>query len=294
MDECLKSSFFKSNYKNIFEGDLGWKKIKVKKSPIFKWSMNSTYIKKPPFLEKRRIEKKINNARPLLVLGDSITTDHISPAGVIKRNSSAAKYLSERQVSENDFNSYGARRGNHEVMVRGTFANIRIKNMMVKKVGGYTKHYPSQSESEIFDVAEKYKKNGVPLVVVAGKEYGTGSSRDWAAKGTRLLGVRVVIAESFERIHRSNLVGMGVLPLQLKAVNLTDLKLNGSETFDIGDLEQITSKPGVKTKIVINYKNQSKKVDVLSRIDTEKEIEYFNSDGILPCVLEELEANIKS
>ena len=161
------------------------------------------------------MEKNIKNARPLLVLGDSITTDHISPAGVIKKDSTTAKYLSERQVSNDNFNSYGARRGNHEVMVRGTFANIRIKNMMVNKVGGYTKHYPSKLEGEIYDVSEKYKKEGIPLVVIAGKEYGTGSSRDWAAKGTRLLGVRVVIAESFERIHRSNLVGMGVLPLQM-------------------------------------------------------------------------------
>ena len=292
MEKCLKSSFFKSNYTSIFEGDLSWKKIKANKSPVFKWSMNSTYIKKPPFLEKREIEKSITNARPLLILGDSITTDHISPAGVIKKDSSTAKYLFERQVSDKDFNSYGARRGNHEVMVRGTFANIRIKNMMVNKVGGYTKHHPSKVEGEIFEIAEKYKKKGVPLVIIAGKEYGTGSSRDWAAKGTRLLGIRVVIAESFERIHRSNLVGMGVLPLQMKDVSLFDLKLKGSETFDIGDIDKIISKPGIKTEIIINYENYSKKIKVLSRVDTEKEIEYFKSDGILPCVLEEIEASI--
>ena len=231
---------------------------------------------------------------PLLVLGDSITTDHISPAGVIKKDSTTAKYLSERQVSNDNFNSYGARRGNHEVMVRGTFANIRIKNMMVNKVGGYTKHYPSKLEGEIYDVSEKYKKEGIPLVVIAGKEYGTGSSRDWAAKGTRLLGVRVVIAESFERIHRSNLVGMGVLPLQMIGVSLLDLNLNGSETFDIGNLEEIISKPGKEITIVINYKNHKKKINVLSRIDTEKEIDYFKSDGILPCVLKEIEANMRS
>ena len=291
MEKCLKPSFFKSNYTSIFEGDLSWKKIKANKSPVFKWSMNSTYIKKPPFLEKREIEKNITNARPLLILGDSITTDHISPAGVIKKDSSTAKYLFERQVSDKDFNSYGARRGNHEVMVRGTFANIRIKNMMVNKVGGYTQHHPSKVEGEIFEIAEKYQKKGVPLVIVAGKEYGTGSSRDWAAKGTRLLGIRVVIAESFERIHRSNLVGMGVLPLQMKGISLFDLKLNGSETFDIGDIDKIISKPSIKTEIIINYENYSKKIKVLSRVDTEKEIEYFKSDGILPCVLEEIEAS---
>ena len=293
MNKCLKSSFFKSNYANIFDGDLSWKKIKADKSPIFRWSMNSTYIKKPPFLEKRDVENNINNARPLLVLGDSITTDHISPAGVIKKNSATAKYLSEHQVSDNDFNSYGARRGNHEVMVRGTFANIRIRNMMVDKAGGYTKHYPSNFEGEIFEISEKYKKKGVPLVVIAGKEYGTGSSRDWAAKGTRLLGIRVVIAESFERIHRSNLVGMGVLPLQMENISLLDLKLKGSETFDIGNIDEITSRPGMKTDIKINYENRSKKINVLSRIDTEKEIKYFKSDGILPCVLKEIEANIE-
>ena len=292
MSNCLKSSFFKANYAKIFEGDLSWKKIKAKKSPIFKWSMNSTYIKKPPFLEKREIKKNIKEARPLLILGDSITTDHISPAGVIKKNSSTAKYLAERQVSDDDFNSYGARRGNHEVMVRGTFANIRIKNKMVKEVGGFTKHYPSRFEGEIFEVSKKYKKDSVPLVVVAGKEYGTGSSRDWAAKGTRLLGIRVVIAESFERIHRSNLVGMGVLPLQIVDTNLSVLKLKGSETFDIGNMDEIVSKPGKKTEIVINYKNYTKKINVLSRIDTEKEIEYFKNDGILPCVLKEIEPNI--
>ena len=198
----------------------------------------------------------------------------------------------KHQILPKDYNSYGSRRGNHEVMMRGTFANIRIKNKMVKEVGGFTKHYPSRFEGEIFEVSKKYKKDSVPLVVVAGKEYGTGSSRDWAAKGTRLLGIRVVIAESFERIHRSNLVGMGVLPLQIVDTNLSVLKLKGSETFDIGNMDEIVSKPGKKTEIVINYKNYTKKINVLSRIDTEKEIEYFKNDGILPCVLKEIEPNI--
>ena len=294
MDKCLKTSFFKTNYKNIFEGDLSWKKIKVKKSPVFNWSMSSTYIKKPPFLEKRNLENVINNARPLLILGDSITTDHISPAGVIKDDSAASNYLTQRQVSRNEFNSYGSRRGNHEVMVRGTFANIRIKNLMVEKLGGFTKHYPSEEEGEIYEISQKYLKKKIPLIVVAGKEYGTGSSRDWAAKGTRLLGVKVVLAESFERIHRSNLVGMGVLPLQMLNVSLKDLNLNGSETFDIGDIDRIISEPSKKFSIRINYKSHSKDIEVFSRVDTDKEIEYFKSDGILPCVLNEIESLIKN
>ena len=294
MDKCLKTSFFKTNYKNIFEGDLSWKKIKVKKSPVFNWSMSSTYIKKPPFLEKRNLENVINNARPLLILGDSITTDHISPAGVIKDDSAASNYLTQRQVSRNEFNSYGSRRGNHEVMVRGTFANIRIKNLMVEKLGGFTKHYPSEEEGEIYEISQKYLKKKIPLIVVAGKEYGTGSSRDWAAKGTRLLGVKVVLAETFERIHRSNLVGMGVLPLQMLNVSLKDLNLNGSETFDIGDIDRIISEPSKKFSIRINYKSHSKDIEVFSRVDTDKEIEYFKSDGILPCVLNEIESLIKN
>ena len=294
MDKCLKTSFFKTNYKNIFEGDSSWKKIKVKKSPVFNWSMSSTYIKKPPFLEKRNLENVINNARPLLILGDSITTDHISPAGVIKDDSAASNYLTQRQVSRNEFNSYGSRRGNHEVMVRGTFANIRIKNLMVEKLGGFTKHYPSEEEGEIYEISQKYLKKKIPLIVVAGKEYGTGSSRDWAAKGTRLLGVKVVLAESFERIHRSNLVGMGVLPLQMLNVSLKDLNLNGSETFDIGDIDRIISEPSKKFSIRINYKSHSKDIEVFSRVDTDKEIEYFKSDGILPCVLNEIESLIKN
>ena len=294
MDKCLKTSFFKTNYQNIFKGDSSWKKIKVKKSPVFNWSMSSTYIKKPPFLEKRNLENVINNARPLLILGDSITTDHISPAGVIKNDSAASNYLTQRQVSQNEFNSYGSRRGNHEVMVRGTFANIRIKNLMVEKLGGFTKHYPSGEEGEIYEISQKYLKKKIPLIVVAGKEYGTGSSRDWAAKGTRLLGVKVVLAESFERIHRSNLVGMGVLPLQMSNVSLKDLGLKGSETFDIGDIDRIISEPSKEFSIRINYKSHSKDIEVFSRVDTDKEIEYFKSDGILPCVLNEIESSIKN
>ncbi len=284
-EKILKVELFKKNYKNIFKGDSSWEAIKVRSSSTFNWSINSTYIKKPPFLESESNKQAdIFEARPLLILGDSITTDHISPAGVIKENSEAGKYLSERQIKKKDFNSFGSRRGNHEVMVRGTFSNIRIKNSMVEKHGGFTKHYPSEVEDEIYNVAEKYSNQKIPLIVVAGKEYGTGSSRDWAAKGTRLLGIRVVLAESFERIHRSNLVGMGVLPLEMNNTTLSDLKLKGDETFNIGNLSEISSKPNKKLKIKINYPNSVKEISVISRIDTEKEVDYFKNDGILPYV----------
>ncbi len=293
MEKSLKKNLFEKNYSKIFDGDLSWKKIKAKKNPTFNWSINSTYIKRPPFVEKRKDQNKlVNKARPLLILGDSITTDHISPAGSIKKNSEAGKYLLERQVKDTEFNSFGSRRGNHEIMVRGTFANIRIQNLMASKPGGYTKHYPSGEEGEIFDIAKKYESENVPLVVLAGKEYGTGSSRDWAAKGTRLLGVKVVIAESFERIHRSNLVGMGVLPLEMKKNNIQKLKLTGSETFDIGDVSKLSSGTNIQTKIKINYKNHTKDLEVVTRIDTEKEIKYFKNDGILPFVFKEIESEI--
>ncbi|MAJ56558.1 MAG: aconitate hydratase AcnA [Candidatus Pelagibacter sp.] len=284
-EKILKVELFKKNYKNIFKGDSSWEAIKIKSSSTFNWSINSTYIKKPPFLENELSKKdEIFEARPLLILGDSITTDHISPAGVIKEKSEAGKYLSERQIKHNDFNSFGSRRGNHEVMVRGTFSNLRIKNLMVDRQGGFTKHYPSEVEDEVYNIAEMYSNQKVPLIVVAGKEYGTGSSRDWAAKGTKLLGVRVVLAESFERIHRSNLVGMGVLPLEMNNTSLNDLKLNGDETFNIGDLSEISSKPNQKLKIKIKYPNSIKEISVTTRIDTEKEVDYFKNDGILPYV----------
>ena len=290
-EKILKVELFKKNYKNIFKGDSSWEAIKVKSSSTFNWSLNSTYIKKPPFLEDQSNKKTdIFEARPLLILGDSITTDHISPAGVIKESSEAGKYLSERQIKHNDFNSFGSRRGNHEIMVRGTFSNLRIKNSMVERQGGFTKHYPSEIEDEVYNIAEKYSNQKVPLIVVAGKEYGTGSSRDWAAKGTRLLGVRVVLAESFERIHRSNLVGMGVLPLEMSNTSLSDLKLKGDETFNIGDLSDISSKPNQKLKVKINYPNAVKEISAISRIDTEKEVDYFKSDGILPYVFNLIKA----
>ena len=283
----VKRNFYRKNYSNIFQGDKQWEKLNVKKSSTYDWSLTSTYIKKPPFLdfEKNDLLKDIK-ARPLLILGDSITTDHISPAGVIKEDSSAGKYLRDRQIKVDDFNSYGARRGNHEVMTRGTFANIRIKNKMVSKFGGYTKHFKSDKENEIYEVAKKYQEEDIPLVVLAGKEYGTGSSRDWAAKGTKLLGVKVVIAESFERIHRSNLVGMGVLPLQINGNHLKKNQFHGKEIFNIGKLRDYLQKPNIEKKLEVKKHNGEKfYLDVISRIDTEKEIRYFESNGILPYVL---------
>ena len=289
-EKVFKKKIFMSKYKNIFEGDKNWKSIKVENSSTFNWSSSSTYIKKPPFLSMERIKnEKINNAKPLMVLGDSVTTDHISPAGVIKQGSSAGNYLRNRQVSQKDFNSYGSRRGNHEIMVRGTFANVRIKNLITKNEGGYSFYHPDNSESEVFEVAKKYSHDSTPLIVIAGKEYGTGSSRDWAAKGTKLLGVKIVVAESFERIHRSNLVGMGVLPLQLKNANVSKLKLTGKELFNFGDLDQYTNKPNTEGEFEIKYSSKNTiMLKVISRIDTMNEIKYFRSDGILPYVLEEI------
>ena len=290
LKKSIKRSFYEKNYSDIFKGDVEWEKLNVKKSSTYDWSLTSTYIKKPPFLEQEKNDMDVDlKARPLLILGDSITTDHISPAGVIKENSSAGKYLSERQIKEDQFNSFGSRRGNHEIMTRGTFANIRIQNKIVQQSGGYTKHFPTKNEGEIYEIAEKYKEENVPLVVLAGKEYGTGSSRDWAAKGTRLLGIKAVIAESFERIHRSNLVGMGVLPLQLVSCDIENLKFVGEEIFSLGKLSEYLNEPNVKKEIKVEMENgKFFYIEVLSRIDTENEIKYFKKDGILPYVLDKI------
>ena len=290
LKKSIKRSFYEKNYSDIFKGDIEWEKLNVKKSSTYDWSLTSTYIKKPPFLEQEKNDMDVDlKARPLLILGDSITTDHISPAGVIKENSSAGKYLSERQIKEDQFNSFGSRRGNHEIMTRGTFANIRIQNKIVQQSGGYTKHFPTKNEGEIYEIAEKYKEENVPLVVLAGKEYGTGSSRDWAAKGTRLLGIKAVIAESFERIHRSNLVGMGVLPLELVSCDLEDLKFVGAEIFNLGKLSEYLNEPNVKKEIKVEMEiGKIFYIEVLSRIDTENEIKYFKKDGILPYVLDKI------
>jgi len=286
----LSKDIFEKKYSNIFSGDENWKKIKTTNSETYNWSMSSTYIKKPPFFDfKRKKNESMNKLRPLMILGDSVTTDHISPAGSIDEDSRAGKYLSKRQISKDDFNSYGARRGNHEVMIRGTFANVRIKNKMINQEGGFSIHYPTREINNVFDVAEKYKKEATPLIVIAGKEYGTGSSRDWAAKGTKLLGVKVVLAETFERIHRSNLVGMGVLPLQILDKSLNNLKLKGNELFDIGDWNKFKCQPKFETKIFFrNENNEITYLKVLSRIDTLHELEYFKEDGILPYVIKKL------
>ena len=291
LQACLTSQMFKQRYSNVFEGPAEWQAVKTEGGMTYKWPASSTYIQNPPYFEgmtqKPAGITDIVGANALAVFGDSITTDHISPAGSIKKDSPAGKYLQEHQVTAADFNSYGARRGNHEVMMRGTFANIRIKNEMLDGVeGGMTRHVPSGEQMPIYDAAMKYIAAGTPLVVVAGKEYGTGSSRDWAAKGTNLLGVKAVIAESFERIHRSNLVGMGVLPLQFKdGMTRHDLKLTGNETFDIKGLAQ-NLKPRGDLTVTITYADGTKRdVTVLCRIDTLDEIEYYHHGGILHYVL---------
>ncbi|MBL9096813.1 MAG: aconitate hydratase AcnA [Alphaproteobacteria bacterium] len=289
--KAVTTKLFRERYADVFAGPAAWKKIGVKKSLTYPWDIGSTYVQQPPYFDGITQEplpiKDVKGARILGLFGDSITTDHISPAGDIKASSPAGTFLQERQVRQTDFNSYGARRGNHEVMMRGTFANIRIKNQMVAGVeGGVTKHQPSGEQMPIYDAAMRYQKEGVPLVIFAGKEYGTGSSRDWAAKGTRLLGVRAVIVESFERIHRSNLVGMGVLPLQfVDGKTWKGLGLTGSEVVDIPGLEH-SLKPRQTLHLQITHSDGRRQdVPVMLRIDTLDEIEYFRNGGILHYVL---------
>lgn len=291
----LTPDMFRERYGNVFEGPEEWKNIAGSNmgTDTYQWDENSTYVKNPPFFEGMSAEPQdredIKSAYALAILGDSVTTDHISPAGAIKSDSPAGEYLKEHGIEVRDFNSYGSRRGNHEVMMRGTFANIRIRNEILDGVeGGYTKHMPDGEVTSIYDAAMKYHDEGKDLVVIAGKEYGTGSSRDWAAKGTRLLGVKAVVAESYERIHRSNLIGMGVLPLQFKGDdNRLSLKLTGEETFDIKGISDI--KPRDTLQMTVNYPDGSHKdVDLLVRIDTEDEMDYFRNGGILHDVLRSL------
>ena len=295
IEEILKSSLnadmFVKRYANVSEGPKQWQKIKTEKSSIYNWEENSTYVKKPPFFDNLSEEpegfKKIEDARPLLILGDMITTDHISPAGNIQKESPTGEYFMKHQILPKDYNSYGSRRGNHEVMMRGTFANIRIRNEMVPGTeGGFTKLYPEEKIMPIYDAVVEYKKRGTDLVVIAGKEYGTGSSRDWAAKGTKLLGVKTVIAESFERIHRSNLIGMGILPLQfIDNIDRKKLNLIGSELFSIMEIEKGIN-PSDKIKVEIKYvSGEIKKIQTLCRIDTKNELEYYKNGGILHYVL---------
>jgi aconitate hydratase len=287
---------FRQRYANVFKGDTSWRKVKAKPGLTFDWNNTSTYVQKPTFFEGLSAQPKdvepINDAHILALLGDSITTDHISPAGSIKSDSPAGKYLSKNKVKAQDFNSYGSRRGNHEIMMRGTFANIRIRNHMAPGTeGGVTKLMPSGKTMAIYDAAMEYAKKSTPLVVFAGKEYGTGSSRDWAAKGTRLLGVRAVVAESFERIHRSNLVGMGVAPLQFTGTDSwASLKLDGSETVTIKGLDGKVKARAKYEMVITTAKGKSRTVKLQSRIDTADEVEYFLNGGILQYVLRQLAA----
>ena len=281
---------FLKRYAEVFKGPKQWQAVQVEPSETYRWSDGSTYVKNPPYFDGITMEPApvgdVTGARILAEFGDSITTDHISPAGSIRKTSPAGEYLLERQVLQKDFNSYGSRRGNHEVMMRGTFANIRIRNEMVPGVeGGYTKHLPDGEQMSIYDAAMRYKKEGVPLVLFGGKEYGTGSSRDWAAKGTMLLGIKAVIVESFERIHRSNLVGMGVLPLVFpEGLDRTKLGITGEETVDITGLQDI--RPRMELSLILHRPNgKTDTVKVICRIDTLDEVAYYRHGGILPYVL---------
>jgi aconitate hydratase len=289
MDRVLASKDFISNYENIFRGDEKWESLATPESDIYQWDKDSSYLKEAPFFKDISTEPErimdIRSARVLLKLGDSITTDHISPAGSISENSPAGEYLKAQGIDKKDFNSYGSRRGNHEVMIRGTFANVRLRNELVDKEGGFTIYFPGGNTMTVFDAAMKYHEDNTPLVILAGKEYGSGSSRDWAAKGVSLLGIRAIISESFERIHRSNLVGMGVLPLQFnKGENIVSLGLKGNETFDILNLENLTPN---KEIIVTVTKPSGIKLEftVIARLDSYIEINYYQNGGILQYVL---------
>ena len=291
LSDSLNTKMFIKRYSNVSLGPEQWQKIKTEQSSIYNWEETSTYVKKPPFFDNLSDEpegfKEIKDARPLLILDDMVTTDHISPAGSIQKESPAGEYFMKYQILPKDYNSYGSRRGNHEVMMRGTFANIRIKNEMAPGTeGGFTKLYPEEKVMSVYDAVVEYKKRGTDLVVIAGKEYGTGSSRDWAAKGAKLLGIKAVLAESFERIHRSNLIGMGILPLQfIDDVNRKKLILTGAELISILDIEKGIN-PGDHVTVKIKYKSaEVKKIKMLCRIDTKNELEYYKNGGILQYVL---------
>jgi aconitate hydratase len=295
MLSSVTSEMFREQYADVFGGDERWRQLPAPTGSRFVWDEQSTYIRNPPFFEGLTMEtapvRDISGARVLALLGDSITTDHISPAGSIKKDSPAGKYLIEHGVEPRDFNSYGARRGNHEVMMRGTFANVRLRNQLAPGTeGSWTTYQPDGDVLTIFDAAMKYKAAGVPLLVIAGKEYGSGSSRDWAAKGTLLLGVRAVIAESFERIHRSNLVNMGVLPLQFAAgQTATSIGLTGRERYDLVGIAQ-SLKPGGAITVRAIGEGAPIEFQTTARIDTPEELVAFRHGGILPYVLRQLVA----
>ncbi len=294
VEKNVSPEMFKKQYSNALDGPKEWQKINTSTGDLYNWNSSSTYVQKPPFFDNQSNDDKeikpIENARPLLLLGNSVTTDHISPAGAIKVDSPAGNYFMERQIRQNDFNSYGARRGNHEVMVRGTFANIRIKNQLLSNVeGGYSILEPDKKKMSVYDVAMEYAKRSENVVVFAGEEYGTGSSRDWAAKGTKLLGIKAVIAESFERIHRSNLVGMGVLPIQLKSHTINDLNIQSSDLINIKLTEYL--KPLQELEVFIQNDMRNIKIDCILRIDTINELQYYKADGILNFVLKNILKN---
>jgi len=289
----VRSEMFQKQYAEVFQGDQRWNSVKVPAGDRYEWSDRSTYIRKPPYFENmvdpKTSVRDLTGLRVLAMLADSVTTDHISPAGSIPVDSPAGKYLIGLGVKPGDFNTYGARRGNHEVMVRGTFANIRLRNLLAPGTeGGWTRHVPSGEKMFIYDASLKYQKEGTPLMVIAGKEYGSGSSRDWAAKGTLLLGVKAVIAESYERIHRSNLVGMGVLPVQfLPGENRESLGLTGFETYSIEGVPQAIAS-GSRARVEAKGDQGEKSFEAIVRIDTPMEAEYYRNGGILPYVLRQL------
>jgi aconitate hydratase len=295
VQRSVRAEMFQKQYSEVFEGDARWNSVRVPTGDLYEWSEKSTYIRKPPYFENMvdpaTSVQDLDDLRVLAMLADSVTTDHISPAGNIPADSPAGKFLIEHGVKPGDFNSYGARRGNHEVMVRGTLANIRLRNMLAPGTeGGWTTHVPSGEKMSIYDASVKYRKEGTPLLIIAGKEYGSGSSRDWAAKGTLLLGVRAVIAESFERIHRSNLVGMGVLPMQfLPGENRESLGLTGFEVYSIEGIPQAVAL-GANARVWANSDAGEKTFEVRVRIDTPQEAEYYRNGGILPYVVRQLAA----
>ena len=294
VSQHVSAEMFSQQYSNALQGPKEWQDIQTSEGDLYQWKEESTYVQQPPFFnsisEEEKEIKNIDNARPLLLLGHSVTTDHISPAGAIKQDSPAGDYFMERQILQKDFNSYGARRGNHEVMVRGTFANIRIKNELLSNVeGGYSILEPEKKQMSVYEVAMEYQKRFENIVVFAGQEYGTGSSRDWAAKGTKLLGIKAVIAESFERIHRSNLIGMGVLPIQLDNTNIQELGIKSSDLVDIKLHTEI--KPLEKISVILKQGDDARELQCTLRIDTINELQYYKSDGILNFVLKNILKN---
>jgi aconitate hydratase len=293
VDENVAAKMFTEGYSDVYAGDDNWRGMHIREGDVYDWDDTSTYIQRPPYFDGMELKpapvRDITGARVLAKLGDSVTTDHISPAGAIKRDSPAGRYLAEKGVEPKDFNSYGSRRGNHNVMIRGTFANVRLRNQLVPGVeGGVTKHWPDGEQMSIFDASTAYQEDNVPLIVIAGADYGSGSSRDWAAKGTSLLGVEAVLATSFERIHRSNLIGMGVLPLQFhNGQNAESLGLTGDEVYSISGLEGAAGIPDEVT-ITVEKDGQNREVAATVRIDTPAEEAYYLNGGILPYVLRQL------